>query len=689
MLLHLIHFRHLRLLHIHHHLLHPHHLLHLCLHLRLQHHLPLHHLPLHNHLHHPLPVLHHLPLLPLQLLLRKRHSRCVEREMPFFQNLYFDGHGFMMLTVNRLERPFTLPGIGDEQPQLKTFKDIQELQSYVATKKLVRHEGLSVFFHSGFKSLYPTLRSADKFGRPYGPSVLSIVRISDSCYRLDVQPGDVVEVKHAPGITSGRIRARVVSVDAKDVPRERRWEQEVDKDDWAQQLQRVRTRGFVDYDRRSAHLDDTITEVCCRECLAFAGHCGVGISAGDHCYIKSECPHGKKGCRRFYGGIVACVATEEMLKTFRSDLVTLQPLADNAPEGATITVPRSQLVGLLIKECQFEQVFEAHSYSHDGGRGFLHFSDLRDDAQSSDTLFMFDEVIMSLGAQGLAGDMGPSSWEFIGPFAKRERDRLEAALKASSAPTEWGKTFQAVRISAPLLQPAMMRDPMIGGDGQGAKNLVDMPRLCKAVSGKTPVVYGVGIAREFAFENDMATEKCEVHGFDCTVDAKDKQFDGIAWSFHPWCVGERASNQSMQGNRYIQELAGVFTDHVKMDKEFAEEASLQFKGLSEIMRTLGHTTVKLLKFDIEGFEWQGVFDELLRGEVLFEQLSFELHTEKANDLYVPPQNVKGRDYFAVNSLFLRLWDLGYRVVSIEVNEGDPGCAEIVMLNVNIMKERSR
>mmetsp|Transcript_117607 Transcript_117607/g.329308 ORF Transcript_117607/g.329308 Transcript_117607/m.329308 type:complete len:102 (-) Transcript_117607:127-432(-) len=100
------------------------------------------------------------------------------------------------------------------------------------------------------------------------------------------------------------------------------------------------------------------------------------------------------------------------------------------------------------------------------------------------------------------------------------------------------------------------------------------------------------------------------------------------------------------------------------------------------MAELKHTSVDLLKFDIEGFEWRLFESELLGSKTLPAQLSFELHAEGANPAYVPPANIKGKNFPEINQLFLKLFDLGYRVVSKEINGGDPACAEFVLVNVN-------
>lgn len=110
---------------------------------------------------------------------------------------------------------------------------------------------------------------------------------------------------------------------------------------------------------------------------------------------------------------------------------------------------------------------------------------------------------------------------------------------------------------------------------------------------------------------------------------------------------------------------------------------LIFKTLKQTMEELGHSYLDLLKFDIEGFEWGLFASEILVKDRahLPEQISFELHTKAANPAYVPQEVVGAKGFKAVNKLMLDLWNVGYRITSKEVNNGDTACAEFVAVNV--------
>merc|ERR1712079_415719 len=84
-----------------------------------------------------------------------------------------------------------------------------------------------------------------------------------------------------------------------------------------------------------------------------------------------------------------------------------------------------------------------------------------------------------------------------------------------------------------------------------------------------------------------AREGCETHAFDCTVDPTSPVVAGKSFTFHNWCIGEEGAGFNA-GNGYLR----------------GKQRAVQFKKLSETMQLLGHDSVDVLKFDIEGFEWK-------------------------------------------------------------------------------------
>lgn len=185
-----------------------------------------------------------------------------------------------------------------------------------------------------------------------------------------------------------------------------------------------------------------------------------------------------------------------------------------------------------------------------------------------------------------------------------------------------------------------------------------------ALSREPCIMYGLGIARDLTFEVAMKQQGCQVYAFDCTSPPymiQRAQDAGI--TLYPWCIGEQHAFTADNG--YI--------------KESDAQALTQFKSLPQVMQTLQHSYVSLLKMDIEGFEW-GVFESLLANKATIwpQQLAFELHLEGTNPKAVNPDLVRGKNTAAMHDLFRQLRNVGYRVLYKQLNPGDPFCCEFTL-----------
>lgn len=260
-------------------------------------------------------------------------------------------------------------------------------------------------------------------------------------------------------------------------------------------------------------------------------------------------------------------------------------------------------------------------------------------------------------------NMPAVAWRAFEALAEEKRQLLEAGSTDGATPKnpdQRGSVFEAVEVSLPL-EPPILQHPRTVGFGQGDKNIVGLKQLTRG--NRACITYGIGIADDSHFEQRMQDMGCETHAFDCTISPDSPAVVGKKFKFHNWCIGEK-QNVNMSKTVYVD-----------------DDKKLQFKTLTDTMKELGHTYVDLLKFDIEGFEWKLFETQILKSEVSPEQLSFELHTDKANPYYVPHDNVKDKGFVQVNRLFKSLFDMGYRVTSKELNSGDPACAEFVAIRV--------
>eukprot|EP00386_Alphamonas_edax_P015300 GDKI01046770.1.p1 GENE.GDKI01046770.1~~GDKI01046770.1.p1 ORF type:complete len:281 (-),score=64.40 GDKI01046770.1:342-1091(-) len=237
-----------------------------------------------------------------------------------------------------------------------------------------------------------------------------------------------------------------------------------------------------------------------------------------------------------------------------------------------------------------------------------------------------------------------------------------------------GNPFEDVHVSLPL-PPELFRSGI--GSGQEVKAIVAPHFLTRTHTNahRKCVVYGAGIAGDSTFEQDMVwTYGCEVHAFDCTLSPNSPSVKNMPFIFHQVCIGTKPPNMTEASNTYANYEGGVDTQQ------------LVFKPLAEVMSELNHTHVDVLKFDIEGSEWQLIEEDILRGtQNKPEQLLFELHTHYANPHWVPHSLVHGKQKPQVNQLFIDLFDAGYRVVSKETNDGDFFCAEFSLIRTEVLE----
>ena len=245
--------------------------------------------------------------------------------------------------------------------------------------------------------------------------------------------------------------------------------------------------------------------------------------------------------------------------------------------------------------------------------------------------------------------------------------------QADRANTSW---FDAVKVSLDLPPSLLAR-----GDGRGMAGKATVGLASLRQHGGTCTAYGAGVRYEGGTELQLARSGCAVHAFDCTMNSSARMHKYLSafaalpnFAFHPWCLGTAPGRAD-------------------------------FMAVDDTMRSLGHRWLDLLKFDIEGHEWD-VLDSLLtraEGDAaaaarLPLQLAFELHTSGVRPCHRPLSACRGTfcckrvPHMAVGTLlskgprevaalFLRLREAGYQVASKEVNVQDRACAEFVVVRV--------
>ena len=266
----------------------------------------------------------------------------------------------------------------------------------------------------------------------------------------------------------------------------------------------------------------------------------------------------------------------------------------------------------------------------------------------------------------------PAAWCTANPFLSRweaanftaAAASLVAARGASMSlalgtrwrAEKWGRFdgAPAAQQCHPLLRLASgdLRDSNLRGEDAG-KFLCGLD----ALRDEGCVIYSLGSKLQFDFEMEMIMNSpCSIHTFDCTIAPQPSDpplHERI--TYHHTCIAE------------------------------ADSADGKYRSLASIARQLGHTSIALLKMDIEGYEY-GVVEALWRdgvsgGLALPYQISFEQHARTNAPLAwtdwgnwpLSETQVLGTGDIALSWALLA--DLGYVVIRREDNQNCIWCIE--------------
>lgn len=166
------------------------------------------------------------------------------------------------------------------------------------------------------------------------------------------------------------------------------------------------------------------------------------------------------------------------------------------------------------------------------------------------------------------------------------------------------------------------------------------------------IIYSLGSNRQVDFEDEMVRNTvCDIFTFDCSVAADQMPPVDPRVKFYPICLGTTTADK-------------------------------RFMSLPDVMSMLGHTSIELLKMDIEGGEYP-VIDSLFAlaqknwdrsYSFLPRQIAFELHIHEPKDN--APVVFANQD-----ALLQKLLLLGYVGVSRESNAACEMCAEYVFIRL--------
>lgn len=181
-----------------------------------------------------------------------------------------------------------------------------------------------------------------------------------------------------------------------------------------------------------------------------------------------------------------------------------------------------------------------------------------------------------------------------------------------------------------------------------------------AALGTSAVVYSLGVGEETGFDEELInTYGAEVHAFDPTPTTfawLEKIQLPDAFHFHPWAV--TATDGTLTLYHRLKKNGSKSRAMLTMVPEAgAEDDALHVPAycLSTIREKLRHTTIDLLKMDIEGAEYE-VLDSLIASDIRPTQLLVEFHHRFPS---IGKEKTAG--------VIRRLRDIGYRIFAISAN----------------------
>lgn len=139
------------------------------------------------------------------------------------------------------------------------------------------------------------------------------------------------------------------------------------------------------------------------------------------------------------------------------------------------------------------------------------------------------------------------------------------------------------------------------------------------------IVYSMGIGEDISFDEAIIEQHgCKVFGFDPTPKS-------INWcrntslpqnfTFYDYGIANTTGRMRFYLPKIEHHVSGSIIDHNNVSHQFVE---VNMMSLRDIMKSLDHEKIDLLKMDIEGSEYE-VIDDILKTDIQISQLAIEFH----------------------------------------------------------------
>jgi len=151
--------------------------------------------------------------------------------------------------------------------------------------------------------------------------------------------------------------------------------------------------------------------------------------------------------------------------------------------------------------------------------------------------------------------------------------------------------------------------------------------LCPEFLNKNSIVYSLGIGEDISFDLEVINQhNCQIFGFDPTPKSinwiKNHQSLPSKFKFFEYGIADRSGMIDFYLPKNTKYVSGSFIKQNNVNEKHKIE--VEMKSWEDIVNTLGHKKIDVLKMDIEGAEYN-VLDNILISSVLINQILIEFH----------------------------------------------------------------
>lgn len=187
---------------------------------------------------------------------------------------------------------------------------------------------------------------------------------------------------------------------------------------------------------------------------------------------------------------------------------------------------------------------------------------------------------------------------------------------------------------------------------------------------KDSIIYSFGIGEDISFDKELINvHNCQVYGFDPTPKSiKWCKEQVLLMNFHLYDFGisQETGKFKFHLPKNNKHISGSVIEHDNVSKEDVVE--VEMKSFVDIVKSLGHDRVDVVKMDIEGSEYH-VIESILLSGIQVDQIAVELHERFFH-------NGKERSMQLINKLYSH----GYKMCAVSSS-----CQEVTFIRKDILK----